>query len=418
MKAKNTPSTGSSFLDDWKRRERTESKASLSAQNARDALTPEAARVVAEMSTQALRANYQAIAKQVDGLDLLPMVKANAYGHGAVWAARTLLNLSQLYALGVATLQEALELRNGLGQSGRRTRIIVFSECADWNENKGQFCEQYAITPVIASEEDWTSFVRGGWNERLSYELKFNTGMNRLGIPVSLAGRLARFFEKLPVNAHPDGIFSHLAMAETPESHLSRQQREKFLALRTELASAVPAARFHLGNSAAIWKEKNWSLKECTDVVRPGLSLYGVLPWAGAPARGIVPVMTLKSRVISSHRLKPGETVGYGGRYKVGPKSQVIAVVAAGYADGIHRTLSGTDSAPGGYVWLRGREQRILGAVSMDMCTVSSSPEVQVGDWVEFLGPSVDAWAQAARAGTIPYELLTSVSGRVQRVYD
>lgn len=400
------------FLEDWKRRQKIENQKASN-----EEFLADSSRIIAELSARSMRENYHAIRHQVSGLALLPMVKANAYGHGAIWASRLLLELPDLYGLGVATLQEGVELRQGLGQARQRAKILIFSGCTGWTEEKGRFCEAHGLTPVIATEEDWNRFLRGGWPERLSYELKFNTGMNRLGIPMALARRMALTFEKMPSDSHPQGIFSHLALGESPDSSLSRHQRDQFVALRREFASVAPSARFHLGNSAAIWKEKHWNLRELTDVVRPGLSLYGIPPWAGAPVRGLTPVMTLKASVLLIHRLKAGESVGYGGRFKVGVHPVSVAIIGAGYADGIHRSLGGTETGPGGYVWLGGREHRVLGTISMDMCSVSCSNDTKPGDWVEFLGPRVDPWAQAQISGTIPYELLTSVSGRVQRVY-
>jgi alanine racemase len=375
-------------------------------------------RAVAELSAAALRANYLAIREQVSGLSVLPMVKADGYGHGAVWAARQLLDLPDLYALGVATLDEGAQLRKELGQVARRTKIMIFSGTSCWNDDKGQYCEKYRLTPVISSEEDWNSFFRNGWAEKLPYELKFNTGMNRLGIPVALAGRIGRQLAQKGAEFRPEGVLSHLAMAESPASRLSQTQKERFMALRSELSGVLPSAHFHLGNSAAVWNEKQWSLRELTDVVRPGLSLYGVPPWAGAPERGISSVMTLRVRVMAVHRLKPGESSGYGGRFKVrGTQPVSIAILGAGYADGLHRMLSGNENGEGGYAWVEGRAQRMLGTVSMDLSAVACTPGTRAGDWVELLGSRIDPWAQSRVAGTIPYELLTSVSPRVKRVY-
>src|SRR6185436_4852394 len=111
-------------------------------------------------------------------------------------------------------------------------------------------------------------------------------GMNRLGIPAAMAASIARAIRAMPSGSQPQGIFSHLAMSEEPDARLSAVQRERFAALRAELAPAAPAAHFHLGNSGAVWNRKHWGLDGLTDVVRPGLSLYGVPHWAGAPARG------------------------------------------------------------------------------------------------------------------------------------
>lgn len=399
------------YLERWKRKEET-----LRAESDHSLGAP--ARVVAEFNAKALRQNYLAIQEQVPGQALLPMVKANGYGHGAAWVARQLLDRPNLYGFGVATLGEGAELRDALGAAGRRARIFVFSGVGPWTDEKGRYCEQHHLAPVLSSLEDWNAFLKGGWPGKLAYELKFNTGMNRLGIPMSAVSRVAKDLAGLKGEAHPGGILSHLAIGEDPDCSLSRQQREKFVSLKSELAPRAPSAQFHLAASTAIWNQKTWGLAGLTDVVRPGLSLYGVTPWAGAPERGVAPVLTLRASVTTVHRLKPGESTGYGARFQVkGTETVPVAILGAGYGDGIPRQLSGKENRGGGYVWLGGREERVLGTISMDLCAVSAGAAIKPGDWAEILGPRVDIWAQAKAADTIPYELLTSVAARVQRIY-
>ena len=368
-------------------------------------------RVRAEFSAQALLKNYDAIRAQVPGQSILPMIKADAYGHGAAWAAKLLARETALYGLGVATLEEGAEVRKALAAQGKRVRVVVISGTALWSDEKGQFCERHGLTATISSEEDWIQFARGGWNERIAYELKFNTGMNRLGIAPNYARTIANRLKNAPATAHPSGVLSHLAIGENPDEKLSQMQRELFVQIRGELESALPSAHFHLANSAGIWNAKKWRLEGLTDVVRPGLSLYGVTPFPGAPARGLFPVMTLSSQVISTQTLKPGERVGYGGTFKAKDRIQV-AVLSGGYADGIKRSLSNS-----GFVLLDGHRHPIIGIVSMDLCTVTATKSTKPGDWAQFLGPGIDPWEQARAAATIPYELLTSVAPRVERVY-
>ncbi len=374
---------------------------------------------MAELSSRALLANYHAVQKLVPGKSVIPMIKANAYGHGAAWAARLLAGLPGLYGLGVATLEEGAAIRDAITLRKRKLPVIVFSGAVGWNDEVGQFCEQKHLTPVIATEADWREFSRRKWYERVPYELKFNTGMNRLGIPAALAPQLARALKELAPEHHPTGVMSHLAVSEDPDLSLSLRQLEQFRAIRSELASVIPSAHFHLANSGAIWKSRHWDLVDLTDVIRPGLSLYGVPPWMGAPARGLQPVMTLKARVLTVQRLKAGESLGYGATYTVSGKDEPVhvAILGAGYADGVHRRLSN-----GGHAWLGGKgdgkSTRFLGIISMDLSAVECTPRTQPGDWVEILGPRVDCWSQARAAQTIPYELLTSVSSRVERLYD
>ena len=370
-------------------------------------------RVYAEFSAKALLGNYRAIREIVPHQAMIPMIKAGAYGHGGSWAARILAEMEGIYGFGVATLEEGAEIRRALGARGRGHKVIVFSGTTPWTDEKGWFCEQHGLTAVIGSETDWQQFYRGGWTEKIPYELKFNTGMNRLGIPVAAAASIARVMKSKRSESHPTGVFSHLAMADQPEARLSISQRERFIALRGELGRVFPGAQFHLAGSAGIWKNQLWGLKDLTDIVRPGLALYGIAPWESAPERGIHPVMTLRACVVAIHKLKRGESVGYGGTFTVSGTDEVnVAVLSAGYADGLPRALSNQ-----GHAWVNGQPTRFLGTVSMDLCTVGCSAQTQVGDWVELIGPNVDLWAQARASGTIPYELLTSVTSRVQRIY-
>lgn len=370
-------------------------------------------RAAAQIDLKALKGNYEAIRSQAAGLSILPMIKANAYGHGAPRVAQELAGMLDLYALGVATLQEGREVREALGSRFKGARILIFSGALGWTDEKGKFCEKHGLTPVIASDSDWDAFLQGEWAERISYELEFNTGMNRLGLRPELAPKIAQSLRNMPAVCHPDGVLSHLALAEDPDSSLTQKQITRFKALRAELEPAFPKAFFHLGNSAAIWNQKHLDLKGLTDVVRPGLSLYGIPPWPGAPLREIRPVLSFQLRVAQIRHVKVGETVGYGGAYKnEGTQAERVAILSGGYADGINRRLS-----PKGQVWLGGRRERILGRISMDLMAVSCQEQVRVGDWAEILGQRIEAWEQAKLLDTIPYELLTSISARVQRKY-
>lgn len=369
------------------------------------------ARWVAHCSSQALIQNYHRIREMVPGLSVLPMLKADGYGHGASWAGKILYGEPGLYGFGVATLEEAADLRRALGS--KKVRIIVFSGAAPWTDEKGRFCEQLGLTPVICTDTDWASFSNSYWPTRVPYELEFNTGMNRLGLSMKTASRVAKFLRNQSSSWHPSGVFSHLAQAEEPDSKQSQMQAEKFQFLKRELSSVSPSTQFHLANSAAIWNHKYWSLSEHTDAMRPGISLYGVPPWFGAPQRGILPVLSLRTSVVAVHRLKPGESVGYGFTYTVsGTKSVCVAILAAGYADGLSRVMS----HQGGVV-LNGVRSRFAGIISMDLSAVLCPENTRIGDWAEVLGPETDIWEQARAAQTIPYQLLTSLTPRVQRVY-
>lgn len=382
-------------------------------------------RVVCELSGKSLLKNYEAIRDQVKGQALLPMIKANGYGHGLTWAAQTLAECRDLSGFGVATLEEGLKLRTELPNQMRRHRIVVFSGATDFSEEKGRFCLAHGLTPVISSEESWNLFDRTGFSTRLHFELEFNTGMNRLGIPDSLAPRIAKrvreIADKTEGNKFLSGVFSHFAVGEDPNHRVTRNQVERFKVVRAAF-SDLGAVQFHMGNSAAIWNQKQIPFLPMTDLVRPGISLYGIPPFPGAPDRGILPVMRLKAQIIQLIRLRQGDSVGYGATYTVGAADAtngptMVATLSAGYADGLHRSLKGVGGDSGGYVWISGKSSRFAGVISMDLSSVFCGQTAKLGDWVEWMGSNIDPWSQAKMAGTVPYELLTSVTDRVKRIY-
>lgn len=369
-------------------------------------------RIVAEIRNTALIENFAAIAERVPGQSIIPMIKADAYGHGAAWVGRTLAHLPKLYALGVATLEEGARLRTDLGSPSERVKILVFSGATAWSEEKGAYCERHGLTPVIASDPDWEKFHAQGWARRIRYELKFNTGMNRLGLSPELTKRIQSDLARQSGARAPDAVLSHLAIGEDARAPLSQLQLSRFRTLRAEWERWNTNIRYHLANSAGIWNAKGFGLEGLTDAVRPGLALYGVRPWPTARARDIQPAMVLKTFIALRRELRQGERIGYGGVYRARKLREPTAIVFSGYADGLHRLL-GDESQ----VWLDGRKERFLGRISMDLAAISCARSTRVGDWAELLGPHLDPWKQAAAAGTIPYELYTSISGRVQRVY-
>jgi alanine racemase len=369
-------------------------------------------RIVAEIRNTALIENFAAIADRVPGQSIIPMIKADAYGHGAAWVGRTLAHLPKLYALGVATLEEGARLRADLGGTSARVKILVFSGATAWSEEKGTYCERHGLTPVIASDPDWEAFFSQGWARRIPYELKFNTGMNRLGITPELTPSIQSDLAGQSGARAPDAVLSHLAIGEDARARLSRLQLTRFRELRGAWESWNSSICYHLANSAGIWNAKGFGLQGLTHAVRPGLALYGIRPWPTARASDLTPAMVLKTFIAMRRELKQGERIGYGGVYRARKMRESAAIVFAGYADGLHRLLTEE-----GQVWLNGRKERFLGRISMDLSAISCARSTPVGAWAELLGPHLDAWKQAAGAGTIPYELYTSISGRVQRVY-
>jgi alanine racemase len=368
------------------------------------------ARIIAEISSDALVSNFAAIHSRVPSQEILPMIKADAYGHGAAWVGNTLARLPHLHGLGVATLEEGQALREHLGSDAKRVQIIVFSGGADWSDSKGQLCEQFGLIPVLSSFEDWRRFSRGRWPSRLPFHLKFNTGMNRLGIESIHSSELIH--EVRALSRPPLGVLTHLGASETPTCRESRLQFQRFESLAREWKSAFPKVRLHFANSAAIWNARAWKLEALGDIVRPGLALYGIPPWPEARASDLTLALTLKAKIGITRTLARGDSVGYGFTYRAKAKEH-IAILLAGYADGLHRTLGKL-----GTVRISGRKLPFIGRISMDLAAVRCTSSTKAGDWATILGPKIDPWRQASAAQTIPYELLTSISGRVVRVYD
>jgi alanine racemase len=355
---------------------------------------------------------------------IIAVVKANAYGHGAERVALA-LEAAGATMLACADIEEGVVLR----RAGVRVPILVFGALSV-SDLDGLF--EYALTPTISSPGAARSVQAAAARHRtvIGCHLKIDTGMNRLGfrhdnLRRTLPGVLAS------PNLRVEAVFTHFASADVPESPVFNAQREHFeRALQTveELCAGDPGTagvtRYdfakivrHACNSAALLRDSRvWY-----DAVRPGLLLYGIVPPPLASTIELRPVMSLTSRVVAVKGLRPGEGVGYGWRFQAG-EPRTIAVVPAGYADGLDTRLCGR-----GHVLIRGRRVPIVGAVSMDMLTVdvTEAGEVQPGDEVVLLGrQGPESWQQldarevAAAIGTIPWEIVCRLGTRVERQYD
>ncbi len=371
------------------------------------------------LSSSALIQNFKIIQKQAEnGMQLIPMVKANAYGHGAVWAAQTLFKQAairrSLYGFGVATFQEALELRKSLKGN---VPILVFSDCAPWSSDLHQLCQKYQFEPVLSEVVALLNFQALQKKSRspLASHLEVNTGMNRLGIPLESLSLL---------NDEPTSVFTHLAEAENPNSKLTQFQMKQFSEVMKRVRSRAPRPFFHFANSAAIWNAKEYPLFKEMKVVRPGLALYGTRPFEEAKDKGLRRVMTLTASVLNRIFLNEGDQVGYGGTYTCKSKAgEWVAILGSGYADGVFRSLSNEGvaalpSSGGSSGRKTSKTMRFLGRVSMDLCAVQSKSSIKVGDRLVLWGNEIDPYEQARYAKTNPYELTTRIGSRVERVYE
>jgi alanine racemase len=349
----------------------------------------------ARIDLDALRHNY-ATARRLHGQKVLAVLKANAYGHGAVRCARALVDTADGFA--VAFLSEALELRT----AGITAPILLLEGVFD--EEELASAARHALWLVVHQESqlrmlESASDPAGAMN----VWLKMDSGMGRAGLA---AEAMAEGFTRLKAcKAVGDVVLmSHFARADEPGVPTTVRQMASFHAACRGLDAPIS-----LANSAGImaWADArhNWG--------RAGIMLYGADPLPPAHRQeSLQPVMTLRSKVFAERRLPPGAPLGYGGGF-VAERPTRVGLVALGYADGYPRT------APAGTpVAIDGRLSRLIGRVSMDMLTVDLTdlPESGIGSEVELWGRTVDVNQVAAGAGTIAYELLCNVK-RVPRVY-
>jgi alanine racemase len=340
-----------------------------------------------EISRSAIRDNFRAVKAVVGQVEVMPVVKADAYRHGAVEVAKV-LEAEGAPWLAVSSVEEGIALR----QAGIAARILVM---ADYLPENRPFFHEFALTPVIHSLADAAT-------AEVPYHLKIDSGMGRLGVRES-PEEIARAVVKTPL----EGLMTHFASSANYQSAQTEQQMARFEAV----LKATGRPRYvHLSSTipVAYQRTEAWA-----NLVRPGHAIYGYVSASrGGPdvQLHVKPALTWKATVISVKDLEAGALVGYGGIYKTS-KPMRIAVLAAGYADGIPHRLSNR-----GKVIANGRLVPILGAVSMDLTTIEAA-DLRVGDAVTILGQGNDAQEIARVAGTISYSVLCGISARVKRVY-
>jgi alanine racemase len=351
----------------------------------------ETARAWVDVDLAALVANARTVAA-VSGSRLLPMVKANGYGLGAVEVARALLP-TEPWGFGVASVDEAEILRLG----GIAVPVLVLTPLVP--HAIPQYLE-HGLRPSIgdtAALEAWT-----GQTDR-PFHLEIDTGMSRAGIRWDDRASLERARVLLASAPGWEGAFTHFLDAEsdraTTDAQWSRLQQI------LELFSRRPAI-VHAANSAAALRGRSYA----GDMVRPGIYLYG---GAAGPAKPL-PVAALRARVVAVRTLKPGDTVGYGGPWCARSEC-VVATLAVGYADGFPRSASPTTVVR--HIELGGKLAEVAGRVTMDMCMVVAPGPVIVGQVGTVYGGMMSLDQQAEAAGTISYELLTRLGPRVTRCY-
>ena len=370
--------------------------------------------VWAWIDRSALRHNCRRAERLADGRDVIGVVKADAYGHGAEVVAHTML-ASGVKRLAVVSIGEGATLRN----AGITAPILLLGGIQSLAA--AIHSSQHHLTPVIHDEQGLLLASRSVDSDAklaAEVEIEVDTGMRRMGV---LEDEAAGLIEK--VMAAPglrlSGVYTHLARADEADPEPSRAQCLALAeAIRGLPESGAGRPAIHIANSGGLFRLNEFESGRIeTDAVRPGLMLYGLSPFADRSAAelDLEPVMTLEALVISTRRVSAGTAVGYGGEW-VASVDTTIATLPLGYADGMPRALKGR-----GEIFLAGEMRPIVGRISMDsLCLDVGDAAVQVGDLATVFGLTpggerVPVEKFAEDAGTIGYEILVGIGQRVQR---
>ncbi|VAW14530.1 Alanine racemase [hydrothermal vent metagenome] len=352
----------------------------------------------------ALRANYRQMAGLAAPAECAAAVKADAYGLGLKPVSRALWQAG-CRTFFVAHLSEAKRLRETLGAG---PAVYVLNGLLP-----GQPPDFAALDarPVLCSGEqiaEWAEFCAQGATPKAA--VMIDTGFNRLGLSAGELGALAAD-RSLAGGIDIALVISHLACADEPAHKLNAAQQKRLTAAR----KIFPDTQFGLSNSGGIHLGKPFAF----DMVRTGIALYGGRAQASG-GNPMAPVVRLDAAVIQVRDVPGGETIGYGATYRTKTPARV-ALLSIGYGDGFFRSLSASDDQPGGKVYFGDHEAKIIGRVSMDITAVDVTDVphglVTRGAWAQIIGPQQTAAALADDAGTIDYEVFTSLGSRYERIY-
>jgi len=372
---------------------------------------------VAEISLKAIESNLQIVKKLVKRRPVIAVVKANAYGHGAIEVSRRLSQHS-VSSLAVAFTSEAIQLR----EAGINTPILVLFDKGDVE----QFFD-FRLMPVICSLKNavWFSRIAKKRGIVMKVHAKVDTGMGRMGLSgMNVISDLVKI-SKMD-NLELVGLMSHFSEADLFDRSYAELQLKRFLDMRGKLSKILKRKIFsHIANSAAVLSFPDGYL----DAVRPGLMIYGYLPFSQFNSdvpllkrekkRGyaLTPSMRVVSRVLCMKTMPSGLPISYG-RTFITKRTSRIGVIPVGYADGYSRSFSNN-----AYVLVRGRRAPVVGRVCMDLMMVDLTDVkgARENDEVVIMGnqgkESITAYELASRAGTIPYEILTSLGNKSRKIY-
>ena len=351
----------------------------------------------------ALARNWRALDKVSAGALTAAVVKADAYGTGIEQASKALHAAGARFFF-VATPDEGMAVRAAVPDAHIFILYGLYPGAANLYIRQN-------LMPVLSSMsmlEEWMAKCIER-NEAYPAAFHFDTGINRLGFRLNEASLVRESIEKL--GYAPQMVMSHLACADTPNHQKNRTQ----LALFGSVMAQFPGIPASLANSAGLMTGRDYHFQ----MVRPGIALFGGRA-VGGRKNPMQPVVTLHVPILQVTEGRTGETVGYGATYTLNRPSK-LAVLGYGYADGFLRALSGTNPRPGGKVFIRGKHCPVIGRISMDLTVVDvtelGSDLPTPGEGAEVLGANVSVDDQADAAGTIGYEILTSLKGRYSRNY-
>ena len=367
-----------------------------------------------EISLAKLRRNYQRIRELAGARRVMAVIKADAYGHGAVPVARCLAECGVDW-FGVATVEEALELRAaGIQQPMLLLGGLYMSDPAHLIE--------YRLTPSLSSTMRLDTYAECArrYGRPIEFHLKVDSGLGRLGLPLDRLTAFVEHYREL-AGLQLKGFFTHLASAEDMVASQTDEQGQRFSTALDELRRLeVEPAWIHVSNSAALLTGRKFP----ENLVRIGALLYGYcMPLVVSPGQELPqapefePILTFKSRVVYMKDVPSGTPLGYGAAFHARRPSR-IATVPVGYADGLSHALSNR-----GYAIVRGRRARIVGSISMDLSLldVTDIPGTNIGDEIILIGQSdhcsITAIEIAQLLDTVPYEVLCSIGKRVPRIY-
>jgi alanine racemase len=368
---------------------------------------------IAEINLSAIAHNLQTVKKIIEDRSVIAVVKADAYGHGAVEVSKRLLKKG-ISHLAVAFTDEALELRN----AGITAPIIVLFDKSDIKE-----FFKWNLIPVIHDLNTAISLTKETKKrgEQIKVHAKVDTGMGRLGLSGKNVIRDLIRIGKMP-GIELEGILSHFSEADLSDRSYANLQLKRFRTICETVSKSLKRKLFaHMANSAAVITYKDAHL----DAVRPGIMLYGYLPLSRKnesqmlddDVYDLIPAMTIKTNILSIRKVPKGTPISYG-RTFITKRMSTIGVIPVGYADGYNRLFSNNAD-----VIVRGKRVPVVGRVCMDltMIDLTDVKHVTVDDEVIILGQQksemINAMELAQRVHTIPYEILTSLGSKSKRIY-